>query len=288
MARGAAAPARRTRPSGADVQHAPVRRPAKRRTSGPASGHPRKTGASAAPATKPKPRKTGSTRKAAAARNGAAAPARKAPARKAPARKRRALRPAPAGAPLAIRVARAPFFISLRQRGSGILDSLLAGQGWIVLVGALLVGVVFFNVGLLELNRGITHTADKVTNLKRENAGLRSEVAKLGSSERIQSAAAAEGLVLPKPGDVRYLSIDPKLDARRAARRITAPNSVALVTPPPAPVEPTLTTPPSETTTTPPATTEPQATTDSTAPTTTTAPPVTPAPETTSTGTPTG
>ena len=182
-----------------------------------------------------------------------------------------------------MRVARAPFTAAVRSRGGGVLDALLAGPGWIVLVGALLVGVVFFNVGLLELNRGITKTSERVAKLKRENSRLRLEEARLGSSERIQTAAAAEGLVLPAPGDVRYLSIDPEVDARRAARRVVAPDSMALVTPPPAPVEPTLTTPPAENAAPP------------VEPATTTTPPVdpaaqapAPAPATTSTGTPTG
>ena len=274
MARGAAAPARRTRTSGADVQHAPARRAPKRRVSGPARGRAH----AAAPARKAKPRN-------------AAAPARKAPARKAPATRPRVVRPAPAGAPLATRLARAPFVSTLRWRGGGVLDALLAGSGWIVLVGALLVGVVFFNVGLLELNRGITQTSEKVADLKRENSRLRLEEARLGSSERIQTAAAAEGLVLPAPGDVRYLSINPSVDARRAARRVVAPESVALVAPP-APVEPALTTTPTDPTIqeTPPATTvEPQAAPETTVPPATTAPEATTPPAgTPTTGTPTG
>ena len=137
--------------------------------------------------------------------------------------------PAPARqgtAALPVKVLDAPFARALRSRTSGVLDALLAGRGWIVLVGVLLVGIVFFNVDLLRMNREIALTAEKSTALKRENARLRQEAALLGSSERIQDAAADLGLVLPGAGDVRYLEANPAFDAqqgraqhRRAHRR---------------------------------------------------------------------
>jgi cell division protein FtsL len=296
MPRGAAAAARRTRTGAADVQHAKPKTARRRRVSGPFKGgraHAAEAAArdaasasrsaAAAPARRAAPaRKAQPARKTASARKAVTAPKAK-PGRRAPAASRPVvLRPAPAGAPLGLRVARAPFVRALRSRGGGVLDALLSGQGWIALVGLLLVGIVFFNVGLLELNRNITGTSQRVTEIKRENAKLRLDVARLGSSERIQTAAAAEGLVLPAPGDVRYLKIDPTIDARRAAKRIVAPSSVALIAPPTT-SDPVLTTPPAEiapadTTTTepqaPPADTraEPQAAPAPAAPGTTTAP----------------
>ena len=119
---------------------------------------------------------------------------------------------------LPARVSNAPFARALRARTSGVLDALLAGRGWIVLVGVLLVGIVFFNVDLLRMNREIALTAEKSTALKRDNARLRQEAALLGSSERIRDAAAELGLVLPGAGDVRYLKAHPEFDARKAAR----------------------------------------------------------------------
>src|SRR5207247_2392199 len=105
--------------------------------------------------------------------------------------------------------------------------------GWIALVGVLLVGIVFFNVSLLELNSGIARTSERATTLKRENARLRVQLARLGSSERIQRVAAARGLVLPAPNEVRYLRAR-RSDARRAAKRITAPQKVPAPAPAPA------------------------------------------------------
>jgi cell division protein FtsL len=103
-----------------------------------------------------------------------------------------------------------------------VLDAILHGRAWIGLVFVLLSGIVFFNVDLLQMNREIAQTEERVGSLKRENARLRTDLARLGSSERIQRVAAERGLVLPAPGEVRYLRSDPAVDARRAAARIEA------------------------------------------------------------------
>jgi hypothetical protein len=115
------------------------------------------------------------------------------------------------------------------------------------------------------MNREITHMADHAAALKRENAGLREQVAGLANSERIQEAAAQLGLVLPAPAEVRYLKSNPTIDARTASKRIIAPDPSAA----PDPIVPAIptATPPTTTTTTPPTTT-----TNTTPPTTTTPP----------------
>jgi cell division protein FtsL len=118
------------------------------------------------------------------------------------------------------RVLRAPFARMARARAAGLLDALLRGRAWIVLVGALLVGIVFFNVDVLRLNREIARTSDKSSVLKRENSRLLLELARLDSSERIQRAASERGLVLPAPDEVRYLRARKSADARNAAKRI--------------------------------------------------------------------
>ncbi len=171
-------------------------------------------------------------RPAPATRAGAAQP-RPAPARRPqrrPALGRRAGCPAPPlRRPRVAAPSRSPSRLrgAVRPRAPGAherrLGALLAGRGWIVLIGALLVGIVFFNVDLLRMNREIALTAEKSTALKRENARLRQQAALLGSSERIQDAAAELGMVLPGAGDVRYLKAHPEFDARKAARSIIEP-----------------------------------------------------------------
>jgi cell division protein FtsL len=110
-----------------------------------------------------------------------------------------------------------------------ILDRLLRGPAYIATVGILLVGIVFFNVDVLELNHGIARTDARASELKRENATLTLQLAKLGSSERIQQVALQRGLVLPQPGDVRYLRAH-RDDAARAVRVMTAPASTSATT----------------------------------------------------------
>jgi cell division protein FtsL len=207
-----------------------------------------------------------------------ARPPRRAPAtRPAPARPRPAAKRRPVGrrAKAAARLAGIPH--------SPFVDRLLTGRAWIVLVAVLLAGIVFANVALLEMNAGIARTTEKVAQLKRENSRLRLEAARLGSSERIQRAAADLGLVLPAPGEVRYLEARPQ-DPALALKRMSEPAPIPVAAPlPVAPVapDPAATTPTTPTTTTTPTTAttpvEPAPTTATPAPTepvaTETAPP---------------
>ena len=198
-----------------------------------------------------------------------AAAATAAPARRtAPARRPAApgIRPAPpARRPAKRTTARAKPRAARLPLGARLLDALLSGRVWIGLVGVLLAGIVFFNVDLMRMNREITHMADSAAQYKRENSGLRRQVASLANSERIQEAAAQLGLVLPQPDQVRYLKSNPRVDARTASKRIIAPNPLAA----PDPLSTTTTTP--TTTTTTPTTTTPTPPTTTTPPTTATA-----------------
>jgi len=165
-------------------------------------------------------------RAAAAART--AAPARRAPARRPAARPAPARRPAPTRRGSAGRRTASHRTKELAlARGSAALERLLQGPALIGLVFVLLAGVVFTNVALLQKNRAIAHDAERATTLKRENAGLRRDVAELGSSERIQQVAAERGLVLPAPGEVRYLRSNPAVDPRNAAKRLDDSTAIA-------------------------------------------------------------
>ena len=155
-----------------------------------------------------------------------------------------------AGAPavaLPVRVLNAPFTRAARRRTGDVLDALLSGRGWIALVFVLLAGIVFFNVDLLQMNREIARNDEKISLLKREIARNRLDVARLASSERIQESAAQFGLVLPAPGEVRYLKARPVRDALKAAKRIAPPNTAYVPPEPvdtaPEPVAPTPTDP---------------------------------------------
>ncbi len=147
----------------------------------------------------------------------------------APLRRRAQARPAPArpaapgrARPSPARRPAAPARGLVRPRGAVLLDRLLSGRLWIGLVFLLLVGIVFFNVDLLRMNRDIAVTAEKAETIKRQNSRLRGDLARLGSSERIQKVAAESGLVLPAPGEVRYLKTNTGVDARNAVEMLKA------------------------------------------------------------------
>jgi cell division protein FtsB len=135
-----------------------------------------------------------------------------------------------------------------------LVDRILRGPAWVVMLGALLAGIVFLNVSVLELNRGIARTDAKSADLERTNSGLRARVAKLDSGERIQQLAAARGFVMPQPGDVTYVR-DRSNNARLAAQRMTPPATTTSATPtsttPTTTIAPTTTTTPTVTSTQP-------------------------------------
>jgi cell division protein FtsL len=172
---------------------------------------------------------------------------------------------AAAGAPavaLPVRVLNAPFARAARARTGSLLDALLSGRGWIALVFVLLAGIVFFNVDLLQMNRDIARDAERISAIKRENARLLLDEARLASSERIQEAAAQLGFVLPAPGEVRYLKARPTRDAGQAVKRITAPNLTYVAPEPvaPEPVAPEPVAPTTDPAAADPAVTDPAAT----------------------------
>ena len=177
-----------------------------------------------------------------------------------PATRRRMSGAAPTAPAIALplRFLNAPFARAARARTGSLLDALLSGRGWIALVFVLLAGIVFFNVDLLQMNRDIARNADRISALKRENARLLVDEARLASSERIQEAAAQLGFVLPAPGEVRYLKARPMRDAGQAVKRITAPN-LTFVAPDPVEPDPVAPTPDPVAPTPDPAATDPAA-----------------------------
>ncbi len=169
----------------------------------------------------------------------AAAPARRAAPTRRPAPARRpatapSRRRGPAARPTIVQ--RTGEFARIRAVAG--FEALLHGPGLIAIVFVLLAGVVFANVALLQKNRQITHDAARVSELKRDNATLRRDVAELGSSERIQQIAAERGLVLPAPDAVNYLRANPRTDAVAAAKAIDEGTALAA-----APVVPAYTEP---------------------------------------------
>jgi cell division protein FtsB len=121
-----------------------------------------------------------------------------------------------------------------------LVDRVLRGPVWIAMLGVLLAGIVFLNVSVLELNRGIARTDAQSATLERTNSGLRERVARLDSGERIQQLAAARGFVMPQPGDVTYVRPHAS-DAKLAVQRITPPSGASTTATTPTPTTTTQT-----------------------------------------------
>jgi hypothetical protein len=118
-------------------------------------------------------------------------------------------------------------------RDSQLVDRLVRGQGWIALLGVLLIGLVGLNVSLLKLNAQNGRSAEIARDLRIKNAQLRGSAARLASSDRLQESARNMGLVMPTPQMVTYLRAHPGRDGRLAAKNVRqggiAPTSEQLV-----------------------------------------------------------
>lgn len=165
----------------------------------------------------------------------------------------RAVVPAPrpvgstAGGALAVRVVHVARDVSAHR----FMDRLVRGRLWLGIVAFGLFGIVAMQVSMLEMNAGMGRAVERAATLERSNATLRATVSRMSSGERIQEAAGRLGMVMPTPGQVRYLAAGSRArDARRAAELMRAPNPTPVATPAasaPPPSAPVGTAPPAGT-----------------------------------------
>src|SRR5688500_18527384 len=144
------------------------------------------------PALKPRPKPSRSPRRRTTAHRGAAAPAR---------RRRSQITPVAGFVPLAVgRTAGAVGGLA----DSGLVVRLTRSRLWIVLLGALLVGIVALNVWALSLSASSSRIAVQTDGLKRANSALQARIAGELSNEQVQAVAAELGLAWPAPGASRH------------------------------------------------------------------------------------
>ncbi len=154
-----------------------------------------------------------------------------------------------------------------------LLDRLIGGRIWIVLLGTLLVGIVTMQLSLLRLNAGIGRAVERSSTLEQRNAALRLSISQLSDSERIVALASQMGFVTPLQGSPRFLTAN-AADAAKAlsTMRVPDPAAAAAATAAATSTDPTATTDPSTAATDPaanavdpaataPTTTDPAATT---------------------------
>jgi hypothetical protein len=102
-----------------------------------------------------------------------------------------------------------------------LVRRLSQGQLWIAVLGTLLTGIVGLNVISLSLGASSGRVARQIEGLERQNSELRARLATRVSDQRVQAGAERLGLVVPAPGEIRYLTAN-KRYAGIAARRLAA------------------------------------------------------------------
>ena len=104
-----------------------------------------------------------------------------------------------------------------------LLDRLISGRAWIALVAFALIGIVTLQLGLLELNANVGRALEREAALQRENATLAIENSELAAGGRVESQASKLGMGLVPLASLRFLKVDPGVDADRAAAALSAP-----------------------------------------------------------------
>jgi hypothetical protein len=103
-----------------------------------------------------------------------------------------------------------------------LLDRLIGGRIWIGVIAFALIGIVTMQLGLLKLNAGIGRSLAREALLQRENATLSTENSEMAAGERVEAQAEHAGMELIPAGALRFLTVHPATDARKAAAALSA------------------------------------------------------------------
>jgi hypothetical protein len=104
-----------------------------------------------------------------------------------------------------------------------LLDRLIRGRVWIVVIAFALIGIVTMQLVLLKLNAGIGRSLVRETLLQRENATLSAENSEVAAGEQIEGQAEHEGMELIPAGALRFLTAHPSSDLGKAEAALSAP-----------------------------------------------------------------
>lgn len=167
------------------------------------------------PATAARARASASVQTKPARRPSRPAP-RRAPARRTPTRRKPAVRRAP--------TPRAGLIPSAVNRvgelaDCGLMVRMTRSRAWIGVLAAMLAGIVTLNVVSLSYTSSSGRVASHSEALERENAVLRTKLTEDLSGPRVEAVAIANGLLVPEPSEIEYLSSGDQY-AEVAARRI--------------------------------------------------------------------
>jgi cell division protein FtsL len=95
-----------------------------------------------------------------------------------------------------------------RPRPRSAQPRVARGVVWIVVIGALLVGVVFMNVVVLRMNIQLDHLGRERAQLQGDNAALAARVSSELAAARIQAQARQSlGVVPADPSETTYVDL---------------------------------------------------------------------------------
>jgi hypothetical protein len=104
-----------------------------------------------------------------------------------------------------------------------LLDRIVRGRAWILVLGVMLAGIVATQVELLKLNASIGRSLQLGAALQSRNDLLRASVSSLSDAQRIERLATGMGMVMAGPTSVQFLGGRP-VDLGKAAANIHAPD----------------------------------------------------------------
>jgi hypothetical protein len=103
-----------------------------------------------------------------------------------------------------------------------LLDRLIKGRIWIVLIAFALIGIVTMQLGLLKLNGEIGRTLAREAVVQRENAALSIENSELAASNGVESRAARLGMGFVPLSALHFLAAGPNVDRAGVAAALSA------------------------------------------------------------------
>jgi hypothetical protein len=104
----------------------------------------------------------------------------------------------------------------------GLIDRLIAGKAWIIVVTFALIGIVTLQLALLGLNTSIGRSLEREGSLQRENAALSIENSEIAAGNRVEARAAQLGMEPVPAGALRFLTARPRTDPFRALSALSA------------------------------------------------------------------
>jgi cell division protein FtsL len=104
-----------------------------------------------------------------------------------------------------------------------LLDRLIRGRAWLVLVTFALIGIVTLQLALLKLNGAVGRALHSAAVLQRENAALSIENSELTAADRVQAGATQLGMAFASSASLRFLAPSANGDFAHGAAALSSP-----------------------------------------------------------------